>query len=218
MFSERTGAQAGALSGVVFAVCVFLGNGALVGDSSSTDPAADLYQLLSDTAAIQMGVFFSALSVVFALWFAASLRSVLAQSEGEPARLANLALAAIVGGTVMSGIGPATMRGVTLRINEATSTPDLAAFAHTITAGLFFYSAMFFGVAALATAVVSLRYPAMPRWYGWLALALGLAMLVGGLGSAIAPAWGFIGSLGLLMFFVVTPFVLVRRVPLGRPQ
>jgi hypothetical protein len=196
MLSERMLARAGALSGVLFAVCLFLGNGALVGDSSSTDPAQDLYELLSDTATIQMGMFFSTLGTVFALWFAVTLRAVLARSEYGEASLANLALAAIVGGTALTGIGPAIMRGVTLRIEQATSTPDVAAFAHTITAGLFFYSAVFFGVAALATAVVTLRADAMPRWYGALALVLGLAMLVGGIGSAIGPAWGFIGSAG----------------------
>jgi hypothetical protein len=49
------------------------------------------------------------------------------------------------------------MRGVTLRIDHATSTPDIAAFSHASAAALFFYASIFFAIEALATSAAALR-------------------------------------------------------------
>ncbi len=204
------GGRLAAACGVLFAVCIFFGNGALLGDSNSTDTAASLYKVLSDTHQVQLGVLFTTLGALFAVCFGAALRTAIARMESAPGGLSTVVLVAAVTGAALTGIGPAIMRGVTLRIDEATSTPDLAAFSHASAAGLFFYAAIFFAVEAFAVALATLRGGALPRWFGWLSLLLGAGMVIGAAGAAFASAWGFIGSMALLLFHIVGAGVVWR--------
>jgi hypothetical protein len=102
------------------------------------------------------------------------------------------------------------MRGVTLRIDQATSTPDIAAFSHASAAELFFYASIFFAVEALAASCATLRGDTLPRWFGWLALILGAAMVLGAAGAAFGSALAFIGSMALLAFHIVGSIVVWR--------
>src|SRR5437868_1907630 len=71
--SDQLIGRLGAAGGVLFAVCIFFGNGNLLGDSSSTDTARSLYGVLSNTQSISLGVLFTTVGALFAVGFAAAL-------------------------------------------------------------------------------------------------------------------------------------------------
>jgi len=207
----------GASCGVLFAACIFFGNGNLLGDSSSIDSAGSLYKVLSDTNNISVGVFFTTIGALFAVGFAMALRSVIAPDETMPGGLSTVVLVAAATGAALTGIGPALMRGVTLRIDQATSTPDIAAFSHASAATLFFYASIFFSIEALATSAAALRGGTLPRWFGWLSSILGAAMVVGAAGAAFGSALAFIGSMALLAFHVVGAVAVWRAATIEQP-
>ena len=214
MISDSLIRRFGASAGVLFAACIFFGNGNLLGDSSSSDSASSLYKVLSDTQNISVGVFFTTIGALFAVGFALALRSVIAKGEMMPGGLSTVVLVAAATGAALAGIGPALMRGVTLRIDDATSTPAIAAFSHASAAALFFYASIFFAIEALAASAAALRGGTLPRWFGWLAMILGAAMIIGAAGAAFGSALAFIGSMALLSF---PHRRLHRRVARGRP-
>ena len=218
MISDSLIRRFGASAGVLFAACIFFGNGNLLGDSSSVDSAASLYKVLSDTQNISVGVFFTTIGALFAVGFALALRSVIAKGEVMPGGLSTVVLVAAATGAALTGIGPAVMRGVTLRIDDATSTPDIAAFSHASAAALFFYASIFFAIEALAASAAALRGGTLPRWFGWLAMVLGAAMIIGAAGAAFGSALAFIGSMALLLFHIVGSIVVWRAAVRANPR
>ena len=135
-----------------------------------------------------------------------------------PGGLSTVVLVAAATGAALTGIGPALMRGVTLRIDDATSTPDIAAFSHASAAALFFYASIFFAIEALAASAAALRGGTLPRWFGWLAMILGAAMIIGAAGAAFGSALAFIGSMALLVFHVVGSVVVWRAAVRTQPR
>lgn len=208
----------GAAAGLLFVACIFFGNGNLLGDSSSTDPAGSLYKVLSDTTNISIGVFFTTMGALFAVGFAIALRSVIARGEKMPGGLSTVVLVAAATGAALTGIGPALMRGVTLRIDHATSTPDIAAFSHATAASLFFYASIFFAIEAFAASAAALQGTTLPRWFGWLALILGAAMVLGAAGAAFGSAVAFLGSMALLVFHLAGAVAVWRVAAAGHSR
>ena len=135
-----------------------------------------------------------------------------------PGGLSTVVLVAAATGAALTGIGPALMRGVTLRIDDATSTPDIAAFSHASAAALFFYASIFFAIEALAASAAALRGGTLPRWFGWLAMILGAAMIIGAAGAAFGSALAFIGSMALLSFHIVGSIVVWRAAVRAYPR
>ena len=77
----------------------------------------------------------------------------------------------------------------------------------------------FFPLAVLLAAfsIVVIRSGALPKWLGWIAAAVGLAFIVGGMsGSAdLQPEWAGLPMILFLLWTVITSVVLMRRA--GQP-
>ena len=143
----------------------------------------------------ELAMTMSAVSAVFLLFFAGSLRNVLARSEGNEARLAGVAQGAAIGGVVLVGAGMSAIGGTAWLAEYSAPSAPVAAFAHAAAESAFFYSLVFFGVVALATGIVALRHGALPGWFGWFALALGMGMIVGGAGAPVVHDLGLLGGM-----------------------
>jgi len=211
------GEKLGAAAGLFFAICIFMGNGLLVGDSSTSDPAEKLLTALSDTDQINLGVAISVLAVGFLVYFASTLRTVLARFEPAPGRLSSAAMGACVAAAATLTAGPGLMRTVAWRIEEDSISADIAALAHGFTATMYFTSAVFLGLAALAVAAVTIRYGALPRWFGWFSVLMGLLMIVGAVGAPLNEGLGFIAGVPLMLYFLVASIVLIGRAGAAAP-
>jgi len=211
MISERLGERIGALGGLLFAFSLFFFNGAILGESSSEDSGKVLHDSLADFSAIGTSVMVSTLGVFGVLLFGATLRAVLARTELAPGRLSNLVLPAIAGGAAVGAVGPTIVQAVALRIDKASSGNDIAALAHAVTVTGFFYSGIFFGVAALAVGAVTLRGGLLPNWFGWFSILCAALMVFGSATSAISVPLGFLSGIPEMLYFVVAAIVLFIR-------
>jgi hypothetical protein len=114
-------------------------------------------------------------AAVFLVWFGAVVRTMLRAAEGEPARLAATAFA----GFLLIAAGGLALAG--FQFTAADTVGEVpATVTHTLAA---LYQDFFFLldggvlVAVFATATATLRHRALPRWIGYLSIAVGLVFL-----------------------------------------
>ena len=164
------------------------------------DTAAFVAWVEKNDTAIIAGAFVFGLGVVLFVWMLGSLRSVLFAAEGGTGRLATIAFG--------SGIATAISMMFTY-FPQAQAAFDVDDTSETSTDALVHVGDAFFGGVELfaipltaATALVILRYGALPRWFAWLSLALALILVVfpiGWLGVIVGlPLWTLIASVLLL--------------------
>jgi hypothetical protein len=212
MWSDRVGVRLGALAGIPFIVLAFVSNAMLVGSLTQSDSAARVVKVFADEVdQYELAMTMSAVSAAFLLFFAGSLREVLARSEGREARLAGVAQGAAIGGVALVGAGMSAIGGAAWLAEYSQPSAPVAAFAHAAAESTFFYSLVFFGVVALATGIATLRHGALPGWFGWLASVLGIAMIVGGAGAPMLHSLGFLGGVCFPVFFLIAPILVWRR-------
>jgi hypothetical protein len=212
MWSDRVGVRLGALAGIPFIILAFVANAMLVGSLTQSDTAERVVKVFADEVdQYELAMTMSAVSAVFLLFFAGSLRTVLARSEGNEARLAGVAQGAAIAGVVLVGAGMSAIGGAAWLAEYSAPSAPVAAFAHAAAESTLFYSFVFFGVVALATGIVALRHDALPGWFGWLALALGMGMIVGGAGAPMIHSLGLLGGICFPVFFLITPILVWRR-------
>lgn len=139
------------------------------------------------------------------LW--ASLRSV----EGETAWLsattfgAGLVALAIKLGSGAPVLAVRASNGMDSQIERALIAVNEASFGITF---------LPLAVMLSATAVVVLRWGALPRWLGWMAAVAGLGLLCALAAVVISPSppeWAFLPMLLFLLWMVATSIVLIRR-------
>ena len=174
-----------------------------------------------NASAIRVQILFTGLAGVLFLWFLGSLRAHLRRSEGDPGRISAVAFGsgiAAVGPIAvgvlatataahLSGDGFLIARGALLE-GISVQSPALAAVGPLHDMRLLSYALTWFAVAPLlaATAVVSARHGAFPRWHMNLSYALFLLTLGTGLSMLIETglfAPGGVFSLILFGLFVV---------------
>jgi hypothetical protein len=128
--------------------------------------------LAAHLTAVRLVLLFTSLGIVLFLWFAGSLRAVLRQAEGEPARGSALAMAgATAGGVLMlAGLVLGFAAGLSTSPLQASAAPAL----YTASALLFDFGGGTLSLFFFAAAQVILRTGALGRWLGWLALIAGL--------------------------------------------
>lgn len=195
------------LSGLVFVVLAVAGN-ALQGSTPAlhgqADAVADFYN--DKATAIAIGMMLSLISVFFLAWFLADLRRHLRLSEGADGWISPLAAAGGVATVTLLAAGFALNSAGALRAREIGIAPDVAAVFYDSSLALTGMAAsVVMAVLLAATAVITLRFGALPRWFGW--ASLGLAAL-----GIVTPV-SFVLSLLFPLWVGVTAVLLLRRSP-----
>ena len=215
---DRVVQRLGAASGVVYVVLLIAAGNIRGGGEVPTTAAGfaqSFAQAAADKTTFTIAWFLEALAFLCFLCFLGYLYRVLRRAEGEHGWLA----AAAFGGGVMS-----------IAIKLGSAAPIFAAF-HRASEGLdpqiaralqdmndasFFLSFYPLVVLLGAAAVVTFQHGALPRWLGWIAAVLAVALMAGATVGVIAGVED--AGLPFLLFtlwIVMTSIVLVRRV--GKP-
>lgn len=187
------------LTGVVFAVLVLLGF--LVG-SSTPDSDASAQQAVSSFMSHRthdrVSVFLIAYATVFALFFAASLRSYLkARSEGDG--LITLGFS----GMVIYVVGALTAVGMEFAATDAPAkiSPSAEQALNVLQDDVFFALLVGAGIFLIGNGLAIVGGAVLPKWLGWVAVPLAV-LAVTPLGWFVAifalPIWALIVS--VLMF------------------
>ena len=192
-------------SGLVFVVLAVAGN-ALQGSTpalhGSGDTVADFYN--DKATAIAIGMMASLISVFFLAWFMAALSRHLRLAEGADGWISPLAGAGGVATLTLLAAGFALNSAGALRARESGITPDVAAVFYDSSLALTGLAAsVAMAVLLAATAVITLQYGALPRWFGWVSAALAVLGIV-------TPV-SFVLSLLFPLWVGVTAVLLVRR-------
>jgi len=184
------------LSGVLAVIGWIVGIG-MLDIAESKDKGAELLAVYnSDDGQILFGGIIILIGTAFFFWFLGSLRSRLLAAEGGDGRLTAIAFA----GGVATAICLALMPGGDMA--AALSNEDLdasAALALGSVGDAFFFGAEYLlPVLLVASALVALRYGALPRWLAWVQLLVALVLLIGPIGWAALvfafPLWVLVTS------------------------
>lgn len=196
------------LTGVLFVVLVVVA--VIVGGET---PDADdgigkvvAYWSDNDGKAIASAII-AAYSAVFFLWFAGTLRAVLAAAEGPPTRLASTAW----GGAILVTVGWSILIAATFVAADTAGdvAPQVTQTLSVLQADFFFPLAVGAGVFLLANGLAILRTGALQSWIGWVAVVLGVA--------AISPV-GFFAIVLMLVWILVVSVVLFQSSGRVRPS
>jgi hypothetical protein len=195
------------LAGLLFLAMMIAGL-ALSGEGPDPDEgaAAAVDHWRGDDAKLVTGAILVALAGVPLVWFAGALRSALRGAEGGTGRLSAVAFA----GAAILAVGLATVAGLQFALADAADdlAPDQV---HTLSALAYsFFLPLPVGLALLllATAVVVLRTGVLPKWVGWVALAIGLV--------AMTPAGFFAFLASGLWVLAVAVLLYLRGQPAAR--
>jgi Na+/phosphate symporter len=187
-----------ALTGVGFGVLALAGNllqGSVPTPHGKPAEAVEFYS--GHPGRIAIGMAIALLGVVLLYWFVAVLRDALAQRGALGERLGSVVLVGGAAGGALLAAGLALNTVAALRAREqATISGDLAA-------GFFDGSFVLMGLASagglavvmIATGVGALKLGVLPRWLGWLSVAMALPGLLSPVAFTmllLCPLWAII--------------------------
>ena len=189
------------LSGAVFVVLLVVG--VLIGGETPDDDDSQqsIVQFWTENDDEQIwSVIVAAWSMVFFMWFAATLRSVLRAAEEGPARLSSLSLA----GAAIAATGLLSLLSITFATADtAGDVPGEVTHALTVLSGGFFVPmAAGYAIFLLAAGLLAVRTGALPAWLGWAAIVIGVL--------CVTPI-GFIALLVGLLWVLVASVMLFQR-------
>ena len=148
-----------------------------------------------DDAILAGGLLWS-LGVVLFIWFLGSLRSRLLSLEGGSGRLSTLAYGGGIAAATIAILIPGPDQVGALNKDDIDTSG--AAVLHHLSDAFFIGLEYILPVFLFATAIVALRYEALPRWLGWVTALIGLVLLIGPIGWAALifafPIWVLIVS------------------------
>ena len=182
------------LSGVV---AVVLWVTAIVVMESGSVPVEDataadvLRHFTEDSGSILIGATLFGFGCMAFLWFLGSVRVRLLAAEGPVGRLTAIAfgggLAAAIG--LLATMTPQVGAAIAVEDGSAALSPEGAQAMWYSGDGFFLLSELFCAVFFFALALTSLRHGAFPKWVAWIAVVLGVVMLIPPIGWA-ALIWG----------------------------
>lgn len=185
-------------------------------DRPEVDRAAGAFlEYFDQGSTVVLGGFLVMLSVVFLLWFLGSLREVLRGAEGEGGRLGAIAFGGGIATAVLWSAMPAV--SVLGALDAEHLNPQAAKTIFILGDAFIYPAAVTAAVLVAATGLVALRTGVLPRWLGWLSLALALWLLVPPLGSGAGtpenPAgWTALTAIDLVpVWTAVTGMALMAR-------
>ena len=191
--SDRMWRRFGAASGIFYVVLALLGNDVIGG----TRPG--------------IGLLVELLGFVFFAFFLGSLWACLRSAEGDGGWLS---AAAFGGGLLALAVKLASVAPVlAVRASEGMD-PGTAKALLAMNGASFDITFLPLGVMLLATAIVTVRTGALPRWLGWSSVVVALGLL-GALSAAVVspspPEWVFLAMLLFALWTVATSIALIRR-------
>lgn len=157
----------------------------------------------NDTAIIVGAIVFG-FGVLFFLWMLGSLRASLFAAEGGSGRLATIAFAGGVA-TAISMMFTVLPHAQPAFDKDDTVDTSIDALVHVGDA--FFGGVELFAIPLLvATALVTLRFGGLPRWFAWVSLVLALILAI--------PPIGWLGVIvGLPLWVLLLSVLLYRQHP-----
>lgn len=218
--AEQSWLRLGASAGILYVVLQFVGFGivgASVGaltDLTSTDQEiASAFERQSGTG-VWVGLYLGVLAFLFFVVFAARLWVTLRRAEGDPGWMSIAALGFATLYIALSLVSLAIIGVGRLAAGHGTDIGVARVLTH-LTSGI---HAMSWGVAALflvLSAAVVFRTGALPRWLGWSAVVIALALLLAmaAPASELAPIVAFL----LPLWVLSTSIILLRRSELAYP-
>jgi len=198
----------GALTGVAFVVVAIIA-GIIGGEPPDADsPVQEIVDHYSDNeTSIQVGAFVGAAAMVLLVFFGAYLRSVFSAAEGRGGMLSALTLV----GTAIIAVGFAIDITISIALTEAVDDIEPAAVQalQALWDNDFVPIALGILVFLIATGLSILRYGALPKWLGWVALVLAVV--------GFTPI-GFIAFLGTGIWIAIVSVMLALRAPAASAQ
>ena len=182
---------------IVLGIASFVVGGEPPGSTDSTREVVDYW---SDEGKQIASAVLAAISTLFFVWFASSLRSALGVAEGGIGRVASIAFA----GAVIFATG--LLANAAIQFAAAETAGDVPVQVTQTLSVL--YADFFFPMAAglalllLATGLVAVRTGVLPRWLGWVSLVLGVL--------AVTPLGFFVFLAGLVWIVVVSVLLFLR--------
>jgi len=174
--------------------------------------AAILASYQADEGRILGGTVIWLIGTALFIWFLGSLRSRLLAAEGGDGRLTTIAFAGGVATAICLALMPGADAAGALSNDEIDESAALALA--SISDGFFVAAEYLLPLLLVASAIVALRYGALPKWLAWIQLLVAVALLVPWIGWAALifafPLWVLVVS------FVLWSGVTARAVP-GRP-
>jgi hypothetical protein len=190
------------LTGVVFVALIVLAIiiGGETPDNSDSAREIGRYWKDHDTEQIWTSII-AAWSLIFFVWFAASLRGALRRVEDGPGRLS----AASFAGAVIATVGLLLAFSFTFSIAEGADelSPSALKTLTVLSNGIFLPIAVGFGIFFLATGILAVRSRLLPVWLGWLTIVLGIV--------CVTPVGFFALLVGLLWILVVSVMLYLGR-------
>jgi hypothetical protein len=199
-----------ALGGVAFVVLYIVG-AVLPGEPPAVDdPAADVAAFFNDNRVeFLSGMLLIGFGVVAFLWFVSSLVATL-RSVGEE-RLAN---AAFGGFLAFIGLGSlAALVRASLAYGVATDVePAQVLGLYHMAAVIDVFSSLFFAAFAAAVAGASLRTGFLPRWFGFVSIAVALGFVAAATTWSRSGFWSPTGGAIWIMTVVWLLYILVMSI------
>jgi hypothetical protein len=193
------------LTGVVSAVLGVAGS-VIAAMSNSPDPNASGAAVVAFYKAHQsdqrLAAILLAFGFIFLLFFAGSLRAYLRHTPASE----SLSTIALAGAAVLLA-GEAVGTGLTYALTDSPSTLDPAAAQalNVLAAGMVLIPAAGFFVFGISIGLAILRGTGLPKWLGWMAIAMGIVV--------VTPAEGF-SFLALVGWMVIVSILML----MGRGQ
>jgi hypothetical protein len=194
---ERWATLSGVLAVVFWILGVILISSKAKGDKGPEALAS--YHQHSD--GILVGGLLWSIGVLLFIWFLASLRSHYLASEGEPGRLSALAFGGGIAAAVIAMLIPVADEVGALNKNDIDASG--AAVLHHFSDAFFVATEYMLPVFFFSSAILALRYGALPKWLGWFSILIGIVLLIGPIGWAAlifaTPIWVLVVSIWLYL-------------------
>jgi hypothetical protein len=204
------------LSGVLAVIAWVVGAMLLDASASEEEGAAVLAAFTNDETQILVGAVIWLIGTALFIWFLGSLRSRLLAAEGGDGRLTTLAFAGGIATAVCLALMPGGQAAGALSNEDIDESAALAL--NNIGDAFFLAAEYMLPVLLVASALVALRYGALPRWLAWLQLLVALVLLIGPIGWAALifafPVWVLVVSVLLWRTAVPVPGRPVSGAPL----
>jgi hypothetical protein len=198
---ERRWEQVAAGTGIAFVVFLLIAT-FIVAQPPDVDEASagEIRSYFADNrSGIEFQSFLFGLTGVLFIWFAGTLRSVLASAEGEGRRLSLISFAGAIG--ALATLVPTLVVNLTLASGGVSGPVGEALFRYASWYGVLvvFSIAVFVGAAALSAG----RTGVLPQWFAWAGLAVAGLHLLQSLDLFLDADFlepnGFLGYLNLIL-------------------
>ena len=213
-FWSRLGVLGGVYAVLFVIADLLIGNQPDTGASGAAVLAYFHEHRVAETA----GVFVVAVAVVALTFFLASLRYALGRTDGG--RL--LANVVTIGGAVYAA-GLMMMAALTIALVDAAKN-GLAGAAQTLNVlsnDMWLPVVTGLSVLGLGTGVAALRGATLPKWLGWVSVALGVLALsgpAGGIAFLVAPVWTLVTGIVIMLSSRATTAITEPAYAQAAPQ